>query len=182
MVSPRSPHSEEVKMPKVHRRPSTRRLARLFGAVSTAVALLAVLPASSASAAEVKPFVGVKDCNNIPSPPDPGGYCRYTESNLKILRNATVYYTDSVVDWDAGVLTSPITLVALDKRRSTATGYCTFYFATITGHCVYWSGTGKLTGFHADIHVAAVIPGLDNNVYTLTGTYWFDRDSHDQDN
>jgi hypothetical protein len=49
----------------------------------------------------------------------------------------------------------------------------------VTGHCKYWSGTGDLAGFHADIHVAGITPGVETNVYTLTGMYWFDGEDDD---
>jgi len=147
---------------------------RLFVAIATAVALLTVLATSSALAADTKTFTGVKDCNTTPSPPDPGGFCIFTQSNLKILRNAKVYYTNpDPVALAAGVLSSPVTLRAVDKRGSTATGHCTFYIDMVKGLCVFWSGTAKLVGFHATIAVIGVIP--DTNVYSLTGTYWFDR-------
>jgi hypothetical protein len=147
------------------------RVLRHFLAAATAVALLTVLAASPAMAAETKQVIGLKDCNTSPSPPAPGGFCLITESSLKILEGAKVYYTDA--DVAAGVLKSPVTLRAIDSQRSTATGKCTFYFATLTGLCVYWSGTDKLAGFHASIKVG---PTTTSNVYTLAGTYWFDRD------
>jgi hypothetical protein len=153
---------------------------RHFLAVATGVALLTVLATSSALAAETKPFTGVKDCNVIPSPPDPGGFCIFTQSSLKILRNAKVYYTNpDPAELAKGVLSSPVTLRAVDKRGSTATGHCTFYIDTVKGLCVFWSGTAKLAGFHATIVVTGVIP--DTNVYTLTGRYWFDRHQHGDD-
>ena len=153
---------------------------RLFLAVATAVALLTVVATSSALAAETKTFTGVKNCNTSPSPPDPGGFCIFTQSNLKILRNAKVYYTNpDPVALAAGVLSSPVTLRAVDKRGSTATGHCTFYIDTVKGLCVFWSGTAQLAGFHATIVVTGVIP--DTNVYSLTGTYWFDRDHDGED-
>src|ERR1700694_4021985 len=152
---------------------------RLFVAIATAVALLTVLATSSASAAETKAFTGVKDCNTTPSPPDPGGFCIFTQSNLKILRNAKLYYTNpDPVALAAGVLSSPVTLRAVEKRASTATGHCTFYIATVRGLCVFWGGIASLAGFHATIHVAGPIP--DTGVYSLTGRYWFDRDREGQ--
>jgi hypothetical protein len=146
----------------------------MFVPIASGLALLAVLAASPALAEDAKPFTGIKDCNTQPGVPNPGGYCTYTQSNLEELHNAKAYYTNPVIDEVAGVLTSPITLIAVDG--STATGKCTFYFATVTGHCEYWSGTGELEGFHANIEVAGVTAGVDTNVYTLTGTYWFDDD------
>jgi hypothetical protein len=142
--------------------------------------LLTVLATASAFAAETKTFTGLKDCNTTPSPPDPGGFCIFTQSSLKILRNAKVYYTNpDPAELAKGVLSSPVTLRAVDKRGSTATGHCTFYIDTVKGLCVFWSGTAKLAGFHATIVVTGVIP--DTNVYTLTGRYWFDRHQHGDD-
>jgi hypothetical protein len=146
---------------------------------ATAVALLMVL-STSAVAAETKIFTGEKSCGApvvTISPPKPGGYCLITQSSYKILLDAKVYYTAAVVA--GGVLTSPVTLRAVDKRASTATGQCTFYLATSTtpahGLCTYSSGTGRLAGFHATYVVESpASPGI--RVYPLTGTYWFDRD------
>jgi hypothetical protein len=44
---------------------------------------------------------------------------------------------------------------------------------------VYTSGTGKLRGFQATIVVG---PPTSPGVFSLTGTYWFDRDHGDDDN
>jgi hypothetical protein len=156
------------------------RSTRLLIGVAVALASLIALTASSASAAETKVFTGVKDCNTTPSPPDPGGFCIFTQSNLKILRNAKLYYTNpDPAALAAGVLSSPVTLRAVDKRGSTATGHCTFYVTTVRGLCVFWSGIARLAGFRATINVAGPIP--DTGVYSLTGTYWFDRDREGQD-
>jgi hypothetical protein len=87
---------------------------RHFLAAAIAVALLTVLAASSAFAAETKTVYGLKDCNTSPSPPAPGGFCLITQSSLKILEGAKVYYTDASVV--AGVLKSPVTLRATDKQ------------------------------------------------------------------
>lgn len=148
---------------------------RLFVAAATAVALLTVLAASSALAAETKTFTGLKDCGTFPTPPT----CIITASSLRILRGAVVNYTAPVFYSDH--LASPVTLRAIDERGSTATGQCTFYFAgptAGTGHCEYWSGTGKLAGFHATISVRAT---TRPSVYSLAGTYWFDRHHDDND-
>jgi hypothetical protein len=146
-----------------------------FLAVATAVAVLVVVTASSALAAETRTFTGTKDCNVTPSPPDPGGFCVITKSNLEILVNAKIYYTNpDPVALAAGILSSPVTLRAMDEETSTATGHCTFYINTVLGLCVYTSGTGDLQGFHSTMAVAGVKP--DTNVYSLTGTYLFDRE------
>jgi hypothetical protein len=131
---------------------------------------------TSALAAETKDFTGQKNCSTAVtiSPPKPGGYCVITESSLKILEGASVFYTDAhVVDH---VLMSPVTLRAIDERGSTATGQCTYHQAAAYppgyGLCVYAGGTGKLAGFHATIVVG---PPTSPGVFSLIGTYWFDR-------
>ena len=151
--------------------------------VGIAVALLAVMSATSALAAETKTFTGQKNCSTAVtiSPPNPHGYCVITQSTLKILRGASVFYIDAhVVNH---VLMSPVKLVAIDERGSTATGQCTYHQPQPKqpGHglCVYTSGTGKLRGFHATIVVG---PPTSPGVFSLTGTYWFDRDHGDDDN
>jgi hypothetical protein len=154
---------------------------RYLVAVASGVALLTALAASSALAAEAKTFTGSKDCTaSGPSYPNTTGSCLISVSNVKILLGATVHYTD--VAWYSDHLTSPVSLTAIDKHGSTATGRCTFYFAgpaSGTGHCEYWEGTGKLEGFHATMKVVGTIP--DSGVYSLSGTYWFDRHHHDND-
>jgi hypothetical protein len=144
---------------------------RLLVAAATGIALLTVLAASSVSAAETKTFTGFKDCGTFPNPP----ICVFTVSSLPILRGAAAHYTALVFYSDH--LLSPITLVATDKRGSTATGQCTFYFAG-TGHCEYWSGTGKLVGFHAALSVEAT---STSSLFSLAGTYWFDHHHDDDD-
>src|SRR6202049_1782088 len=155
---------------------------RLVVAVAFAVALLAVLGSSPALGAEAKTFTGQKNCSTAVtiSPPAPGGYCLITQSSLKILRGASVYYTDATVV--AGVLTSRVTLRATDEKESTATGQCTYYRPALypPGHglCTYSSGTGKLAGFHAHVVVG---PPTSPGVFSLTGTYWFHRDHDGED-
>jgi hypothetical protein len=154
---------------------SVRAAVLRFLAVATAVTVLVVISASSALAAETKTFTGTKDCNVKPSPPDPGGFCVITKSNLEILVNAKIYYTNpDPVALASGILSSPVTLKAVDEEKSTATGHCTFYIATVLGLCVYTSGTGDLEGFHSTMAVAGVKP--DTNVYSLSGTFLFDRE------
>jgi hypothetical protein len=132
---------------------------------------------AQALAAETKTFTGVKNCSTAVtiSPPKPGGYCLITESSLKILEGSSVFYIDAQVA--NHVLISPVTLKAIDERGSTATGQCTYYQAAAypPGHglCDYTSGTGKLAGFHATIVVG---PPTSPGVFSLMGTYWFDRD------
>ncbi|MDP9281154.1 MAG: hypothetical protein M3P38_03555 [Chloroflexota bacterium] len=154
---------------------STRRVLTVFAVV----AAMTVLSGPSASAAETKTLNALKDCGSFPTPP----VCVITDSNLKILRGAAVTYTALV--FYADHLTSPVTLQATDKRESTATGQCTFYFAGPTkgnGHCEYWSGTGKLAGFNAAIIVGTTTIVQSDGVgfvNSLTGTYWFDRQDND---
>jgi hypothetical protein len=131
---------------------------------------------TSALAAETKSFTGEKNCSTAVtiSPPKPGGYCVITQSSLKILEGSSVFYTDAQVV--NHILMSPVTLRATDERGSTATGQCTYYQAGAypPGHglCAYAAGTGKLAGFHATIVVG---PPTSPGVFSLVGTYWFDR-------
>jgi hypothetical protein len=165
---------------------------RLLVAVVTAFTSLFALGVSSALAAETKTFTGVKNCSTAVtvSPPAPGGYCVITESSLTILEDAKVYYTDATVvpTLVGGILTnvlnSPVTLRATDERGSTATGHCTYNFANATtpGHgvCMFWSGSSRLVGFHANEMVGApTFPG--SGVFPIAGTYWFDRDHQGDD-
>jgi hypothetical protein len=153
-------------------------------ALVSVVALLVVLAASPASAAETKTFTGVKGCKAPYSsftPPAQGGYCLIFESSLRILEGAKVYYWDAHVTSVNGglVLNSPVILRAVDERGSTAMGHCTYYFATATapGHgvCDYSGGTEKLDGFHAHVVVGAPT-FIGSGIFPLLGTYWFDRD------
>jgi hypothetical protein len=143
-----------------------------------------ILTALPTLGSETRHFTGQKNCGQpvvTVSPPNVGGYCLITQSSLKILRDAKVYYTAAVVA--GGVLTSPVTLRATDHRASTATGQCTYYLpaAFPPGHglCVYSSGTGKLAGFHANVVVGPPIGG--QRLYALTATYWFVRGDDDED-
>jgi hypothetical protein len=164
----------------------TRHLVARVTAFVAAAALFTVVGASTAFASEVKTFTGQKICKPpvVPvqfMPPKPGGYCVVTASSLEILEGAKIYLTNATLI--AGVLDSPVTLQATDRRGSTATGHCTYYFPTSTtpGHglCTYWSGTGKLRGFHA-----SEVSGPPTSIgVSMTGTYWFDREHEaDEDN
>jgi hypothetical protein len=157
-----------------------KRMALVIAALTALTLAITVLATSTASAAESKTFTGQKNCSTAVtiSPPAPGGYCLITQSSLKILLGAKVYYTNAKVV--AGVLTSPVTLRAVDKSGSTATGQCTYYTAAFfpPGHglCTYSSGTGKLAEFRARFVVG---PPTSPGVFSLTGMYWFDRDHRD---
>lgn len=143
-------------------------------AAAAAVGVLAVVAALPASAADAKPFTALKACSGLITPTTQT--CLVTQSSLRILLGGTIHYTAIVFYSDH--LTSPVTFTAIDARDSTATGRCTFYFAgpaAGTGHCEYWTGTRKLSGFHATMAVGTA--GV--NLYSLTGTYWFDRHNDD---
>lgn len=145
---------------------------RPLAAVAATIGVLAVVAAAPAAAAEAKSFTALKACSGLITPTTQT--CLVTQSSLKILRGGTIHYTAIV--FYADHLTSPVTFTAIDRRQSTATGQCTFYFAgpaAGTGHCEYWEGTRKLAGFHAMMAVGTTATA---NVYSLNGTYWFDRD------
>jgi hypothetical protein len=143
-----------------------------------------------AQAAETKTFVGQKICR-VPfvtiSPPNPGGYCLITEANIPFLEGAKDYYTDPTVTRSPSgallVVSSPVTIIATDERGSTASGNCTYYYPTATspvGHglCVYSSGTGFFTGFHATLTIGSPTP----TGVSVIGPYSFDRDRGNGDN
>jgi hypothetical protein len=149
---------------------------RLFAAVAAGMVLLAALAAPSAAASEVKTFTGMKICRlpfvTIPAG-QPGGYCLITEANLPFLEGAKAFYTDPHTV--AGVLDSPVTIVATDERVSTITGHCTYHYPSTgnPGHglCVYSGGTGHFEGFNA----RWVIGSATATGVTVIGPYWFDR-------
>jgi hypothetical protein len=152
-------------------------------AVATAGALLLVVAASTAFAAETKTFTAVKTCSGLLATTPLTQTCVINPSTLKILLGGTVHYTDIVFYDSAGVpvppssatyLSSPVLFTAIDERLSTATGRCTFFIAgpsAGTGHCEWWSGTGKLAGFNS----TWIIGTLGPHVYSIDGVYRFDR-------
>jgi hypothetical protein len=154
-----------------------------------AVALLSIVAATSALAAETKTFTAVKTCSGLLPTTPLTQTCVIDPSTLKILRGGTSHYLDIVFYDSAGVpvprssatyLSSPMKFTAIDKRHSTATGRCTFFIAgpkAGTGHCEWWSGTGKLAGFHSNWMIGTLGP----HVYSIAGTYRFDRDRHDNE-
>lgn len=153
-------------------------------AVGTAVALLIVVAATSAFAAEAKSFTAVKTCSGLLPTTPLTQTCVINPSTLKILRGGTSHYLDIVFYDSAGVpvprssatyLSSPMKFTAIDKRHSTATGRCTFFIAgpkAGTGHCEWWKGTGRLAGFNS----SWIIGTLGPHVYSIAGMYRFDRD------
>src|SRR4030088_3585056 len=110
-------------------------------AVAAAVAMITILAGSTALGSERKTFIGVKDCVNFPP------VCVFTEANLKVLRGASAYYT-AIQDFGDHIY-SPITIKATDRKHSTATGQCTFYYAGPkggTGHCETGAGPPSWRG------------------------------------
>ena len=157
---------------------------RSLGAVVTAVALLSIVVASSALAAETKTFTAVKTCSGLVATTPLTQTCVVSPSTLEILEGGTSHYTNVVFYNSAGVpvprssatyLSSPMLFTAVDERLSTATGRCTFFIAgpsAGTGHCEWWSGTGKLAGFNSTWIIGTVRP----HVFSIAGTYRFDRE------
>jgi|SRR5579864_5245464 len=165
-----------------------RSLRDLVG-VAGAVGLLSVVGASSAFAAQTKSFTAVKTCSGLLATTPLTQTCVINPSTLKILRGGTSHYTDIVFYDSTGVpvprssatyLSSPMLFTAIDSRLSTATGRCTFFIAgpnAGTGHCEWWSGTRKLAGFHSSWKIGTLGP----HVYSIAGTYRFDRDGNSGD-
>jgi hypothetical protein len=136
------------------------------------VIALTVLAGSSALGAWPKTFTGLKTCATFAV----DHTCLITESTVKILTGAVVTYTDPIIFYPVGApdrIDSDVTLRAAGQRGSTANGHCVFYLVG-HGHCDYWSGTGRLTGFHASVEVGASAAG-----FPLSGTYWFEHGSED---
>src|ERR1700730_5162301 len=107
-------------------------------AVAAVIALVSVVGASSAFAAETKTFTAVKTCSGLLATTPPTQTCVINPSTLKSLRGGTSHYTDIVFYNSAGVpvprssaiyLSSPMLFTATDKRVSTATGRVTFFIA-----------------------------------------------------
>lgn len=179
--------SKEVNM---HTQVPVLRSIRDLVAVVAAAVLLSLIAASSAFAAEARTFTAVKTCSGLLATTPLTQTCVINPSTLEILEGGTSHYTDIVFYDSAGVpvprssatyLSSPMLFTAIDKRLSTATGRCTFFIAgpsAGTGHCEWWSGTGKLAGFNSTWIIGTVRP----HVFSIAGTYWFDRDHGDDDN
>ncbi len=159
-----------------------RRVLELI-AVATGIVLLSVVAATSTFAEETKTFTAVKTCSGLLPTTPPTQTCVINPSTLKILLGATGHYNNIVFYDSAGVpvprasatyLSSPMTFTAIDERQSTATGRCTFFLMgpkASTGHCEWWSGTGKLTGFNS----VWVIGTIRAHLFSIAGTYEFDR-------
>jgi hypothetical protein len=150
---------------------------RLFIAVATGVACLLVLAAPPTFAGQPKTFTGMKICRApfvTVAPPNPGGYCLFTQASIKSLVGAKAYYTDAHIV--LGVLNSPVTIRVDDERGSTIAGHCTYYYPPAInpwhGLCVYSGGTGRFSGFDATWVIGSPTPAG----VTVIGPYWFDRD------
>ena len=162
-----------------------RSIRDLVGVVAAAV-LVSLVAASSAFAAETKTFTAVKTCSGLLATTPLTQTCVINPSGLEILEGGTSHYTNIVFYDTAGVpvprssatyLSSPMLFTAIDERLSTATGRCTFFIAgpsAGTGHCEWWSGTGKLAGFNSTWIIGTVRP----HVFSIAGTYRFDRDGN----
>jgi hypothetical protein len=158
-------------------------------AVAVAVALLLVVAATSAIASETKTFTGVKTCSGLIPPALNTQTCVVNPSTLKILLGGTSHYLNIVFYDSSGVpvprtqatyLSSPMLFTAIDHRQSTATGRCTFFIAgpsVGTGHCEWWSGTGKLRGFNSEWKIGTIAL----HVFSIKGTYSLDRDGSEGD-
>jgi hypothetical protein len=154
------------------------RLLRLAVSVASVATLLTVVAGTPALGAEAKAFTAVKLCSGLLPTTPPTQTCLITVSSTELLLGGTVHYNDIVFSpTPPGTtndhLTSPVTFVAVDPARSTATGQCTFFIAGAkkgTGHCEYWAGTRRLTQFHAAMTVGT-LPAA--HTFSLSGTYWF---------
>ena len=140
------------------------RVGQFFAAAGTIVALAAVIPTASAGTA-LTPLHITKECSeftgNTPS------FCTITASDLAAIPVGTkVMYWGPVLT-DPNFLSSRAVLRAGHGNR--AFGYCQTIASPYHGTCVFWRGTGTLSGFHASVDVTYV-SGAD---FDWNGTYVF---------
>ncbi len=139
------------------------RSVRDFLAIPATILLLVVLVPSALASTPHTLTIG-KECSQftgkIPS------FCTITSSNVTAIPVASkVWYYGPVVG--SSVFLSS-TAIINDGKGNTATGYCQVDNHTGVGLCMFWKGTGKLTGFHALIHGSGTFAD-----YHWDGTYYF---------
>jgi hypothetical protein len=143
---------------------------RIVVGLVCAVAALGALAPPVLAASNPIPIHIVKDCSmydgEIPS------LCRVSASDMAAIPPGTNIWYKGPVLTNTTFLSSNVLIDA--GHDSTATGYCIFdaRATASTGLCTFWSGTGKLTGFTAILHVT--IDALGE--WHLDGVYYFDRE------
>jgi hypothetical protein len=106
------------------------------------------LTATSASAAEpIKHLHIRKDCAQYTG--QAGSSCTIVYSNISAIPVGSKVLYDQAANNPEGLLDSNIVLDAGNGNR--AVGRCTLDLATGLALCLFFDGTGELTGFHARI-------------------------------
>lgn len=133
-----------------------------------AASVLAVTASAQSSRPNhrTRPFHLTKNCGEYQG--GIGSYCTVTSSNVAaILDGSRIFYAQAP---GPEALDSDVILYA--GRGNTATGHCRLVFATGTGLCTLFGGTGTLDGFHARVDVS----DLGGNNWAWNGTYRFRND------
>jgi hypothetical protein len=136
-----------------------------------ALSLLALL-VSSACTERANPVRSgalnvTKDCSTYSGAA--GQICTITASNLADIEvGSTVTYATAAVGTD---LDTDIVLDSPGPGSDLATGHCKLSLATGIGACTFSGGTGKFTGFSANVAVSH----RGGTVYAWDGTYSYSR-------
>jgi hypothetical protein len=134
--------------------------------VAASVLAMTASAQSSGPNHRTRPFHLEKNC--IDQLGGIGDYCTVTSSNVAaISAGSKIFYAQAA---GSESLDSDIILYA--GRGNTATGHCELVFATGSGLCTLFGGTGTLDGFHARVDVS-YLGGFD---YAWNGTYRFRND------
>jgi hypothetical protein len=143
--------------------------------VTGLVTLTLLLSAASVSAAEGTRRLHIrKDCSQYTGLA--GSSCTVSASNVAAIPVGSKVFYDQAGNNPAGLLDSNIVLDAGNGNR--AVGRCTLDFSTGLALCLFFDGTGTLTGFHARINGA---PGVaPDTSYHWNGRYGFVGTGSDQ--
>ena len=138
------------------------RATRLLAAVAAVILAMTVLvPSVAASSHRTRELHITKECSEYKGLA--GSFCTFTSSNVRGIKvGAKIFYASP-----AGLTNLDSDVVIRSGRHTTATGHCFLDFATGIGECKFWKGTGKLSGFHANI----VVSYLGKFDWAWDGTY-----------
>jgi hypothetical protein len=106
-----------------------------------------------------------KDCSSYLG--NAGEFCTITSSSLKQIEpGSRITYISGAV---GPLLDTDVVLDLPRPGNNHAFGHCTVNLATVVGGCVFSSGTGKFTHFHASV----ALSHLDGFIFAWNGTYSF---------
>jgi hypothetical protein len=140
-------------------------LVMLAGFVTLALSLGWGVPSVLASNARNGQLHVTKDCVEYTG--QPGGHCTIATSNLEQIPAGSKVYYDQASGIPTGLLDSNVVLDAGNGDR--AVGRCTLDFSTGLGLCTFSNGTGRLSGFTAEVKVSF----LSGTLWAWDGTYSF---------